>query len=110
MKGSNAEQSMADGGPEVAAPFGAGCTSIVAWPLVYARQGRECAVLGGFDLSARKYMKTDELSFSIPLGLYQKMLDVMETSALVRDTWAGVRKKVARSRKAWGGGASGSGR
>lgn len=86
----------------VVSPFGAGCTNIISWPLVYERRGNPCAVLGGFDPSARKYMKPDELSFAVPFGLYCKMLDSMGTSALVRDTWAGVRKKVMKSRKAWG--------
>jgi uncharacterized protein (DUF169 family) len=85
----------------VTAPFGSACSNIVAWPLVYRQRGKECAVLGGFDPSARKYLKTDELTFSVPLTLYRKMLDVMETSALVRDTWADVRKKVIKSNHTW---------
>jgi hypothetical protein len=87
----------------VVSPFGAGCTNIVAWPLVYAQRGLECAVLGGFDVSARKFMKTDELTFSIPLPLYRKMLEVMDTSALNRHTWETTRKKVMRSNRTWGG-------
>ena len=86
----------------VVSPFGAGCTGIIAWPLVYAARGRECAVLGGFDPSARKFMKPDELTFAIPIGLYRKMLDRMEESALPRRAWQGVLKKVRRSRKTWG--------
>lgn len=86
----------------VASPFGAACTNIVAWPLIYRQRGEERAVLGGFDLSARKFMKTDEMTFAIPLPLYRKMLDAMETSALTRHTWEGVRKKVAKSARAWG--------
>ncbi|WP_028586203.1 DUF169 domain-containing protein [Desulfocurvus vexinensis] len=86
----------------VRAPFGAGCTNIITWPLTYQRRGQECAVLGGFDPSARKFMKPDELTFAVPLSLYRKMLAVMETSALTRHTWAGVRKKVEKSRRAWG--------
>ena len=86
----------------VVSPFGAGCASIIAWPLAYQQRGVECAVLGGFDPSARKYMKPDELSFAIPLPLYGKMLDVLEMSALPRHTWEGVRKKVMRSRRTWG--------
>lgn len=85
----------------VVSPFGAACTSIVAWPLVYERRGLECAVLGGFDLSARKYMKTDELTFSIPLTLYRKMLDALDTSGLVRHNWDVVRRKVLKSNLAW---------
>jgi len=83
-------------------PFGAGCGSIIAWPLVYQARGMERAVLGGFDLSARKFLKTDELIFSVPLPLYRKMLNAMEDSALTRHTWEGVRKKARRSMRAWG--------
>ena len=86
----------------VVSPFSAGCGSIVAWPLVYQQRGQEKAVLGGFDISARKFLKTDELIFSVPLPLYRKMLDVMGDSALTRETWQGVRKKVLKSRRVWG--------
>ena len=88
----------------VVSPFAAGCGSLIAWPLVFQQRGEERAVLGGHDPSARKYLKTDELIFSVPLPLYLKMLDVMESSALVRDVWRGVRKKVLRSRRTWGEG------
>ena len=86
----------------VVSPFGAACTSIIGWPLAYQQRGVECAVLGGFDPSARKFMKTDELSFAMPLSLYRKMLDAMESSCLTRHTWEGDRKKVLRSRRTWG--------
>ncbi len=90
----------------VVTPFGAVCTSIISWPFVYEQRGMECAVLGGFDPSARKFLKTDELTFSIPLSLYKKMLDAMETSALTRHTWNGVRKKILKSNRTWGEGAA----
>ena len=89
----------------VVSPFGAGCTSIYTWPLTYLMRGEEKAVLGGLDPSARKFMKPDELTFAVPLSLYRKMLDCMETSALTRHTWQGVRKKALKSRTAWGEGA-----
>lgn len=82
-------------------PFGAACTNIYTWPLTYLARGEEKAVLGGLDPSARKFLKTDELTYAMPLSLYCKMLDAMETSALVRHAWQGVRKKVLKSRKAW---------
>ena len=85
----------------VVSPFSAGCGSIIAWPLVYQQRGEERAVLGGFDLSARKFLKTDELIFSAPLQLYRKMLEAMERSALTRHSWEGVRKKVRKSMRAW---------
>ena len=49
----------------VASPFGAGCTNVIAWPLYYQEQGVEKAVLGGFDPSARKYMKTRITSYNV---------------------------------------------
>ena len=89
----------------VASPFGAGCTNILAWPLFYMEQGMEKAVLGGFDPSARKYMKTDELTFTVSLSLYQKMLKSLPESMFkVGKDWAVVRKKVDRSAKTWGEG------
>jgi uncharacterized protein (DUF169 family) len=87
----------------VASPFGAGCTNIISWPLFYKEQGMEKAVLGGFDPSARKYMKPDELTFTVPLSLYQKMLKTLPESMFnVGKDWQVVRKKVDRSAKAWG--------
>ena len=87
----------------VASPFGAGCTNMIAWPLHYKEKGIEKAVLGGFDPSARKFMKTDELTFTVPLSLYKKMLAALPESMFnVPGAWAEVRKKVSRSAKAWG--------
>ena len=87
----------------VASPFGAGCTNIVSWPLYYKERGEEKAVIGGFDPSARKFMKFDELTFTVPLELYEKMLAALPESMFTHDTdWKNVRKKIARSAKAWG--------
>jgi uncharacterized protein (DUF169 family) len=89
----------------VAAPFGAGCTNVIAWPLHYQEQGMEKAVLGGFDPSVRKYLKTDELTFTVPWSLYQKMLQALPESLFaVAGAWATVRRKVQRSAKTWGEG------
>ncbi|QJB57516.1 DUF169 domain-containing protein [Pseudodesulfovibrio sp. zrk46] len=87
----------------VVSPFGAGCTNIISWPLYYKGQGQEKAVIGGFDPSARKFMKTDELTFTISLDLYEKMLAALPESMFTHETdWKSVRKKVQRSAKAWG--------
>ncbi|MCB2189595.1 MAG: DUF169 domain-containing protein [Deltaproteobacteria bacterium] len=87
----------------VAVPFGAACTNLIAWPLYYQEKGLEKAVIGGFDPSARKFMKTDELTFTVPWSLYKKMLAALPDSMFnVDGAWREVRKKVARSAKAWG--------
>ncbi|WP_027178473.1 DUF169 domain-containing protein [Maridesulfovibrio bastinii] len=87
----------------VATPFGAGCTNILGWPLYYKEKGQEKAVMGGLDPSARKFMKTDEMTFTVPLSLYEKMLAALPESMFNYETdWQSVRKKVERSAKAWG--------
>lgn len=87
----------------VVSPFGAGCTNMLAWPLYYQQQGLGKAVLGGFDPSARKCMKPGELTFAVPLGLYRKMLAALPESMFNMDgEWKNIRKKIARSAKAWG--------
>ncbi len=86
----------------VSSPFGAGCSYLTTWPLLYLARGTPRAVLGGWDPSDRKFMKTDEMTFSIPFDMYRLFLDRWESSFLLTDTWAGVRKKIAKSREAWG--------
>jgi len=48
------------------------------------------------------------VTFAAPFPMYRKMRDAMDHSALTRHTWhprrtwQGLRKKVAKSRRAWG--------
>ncbi|WP_243358108.1 DUF169 domain-containing protein [Fundidesulfovibrio terrae] len=93
----------------VMSPFGAGCACMTTWPFHYLKQGRLKAVLGGFDPSERKFLKTDEMTFTVPYEMFTRFLARWEESYLTTDTWAGVRKKVARSSEAWGESAAASG-
>jgi len=86
----------------VMSPFGAGCSYLTSWPLHYLGQGRLKAVLGGFDPSERKFLKTDEMTFTVPYEMFGRFLERWPDSYLRTDTWQGVRKKIARSRDAWG--------
>lgn len=88
----------------VYSPFGAGCSNIVTWPLRYLAQGKLKAVLGGWDPSDRKFLKTDEITFTVPFEMFQRMVNRWPESFLTTKTWAMVRKKINRSRKAWGEG------
>ena len=60
------------------------------------------AVIGGWDPSARKFFKTDELSFTVPYGLFSDMVTRHSDSFLKTNTWQNVRKKIERSKKTWG--------
>lgn len=86
----------------VATPFGAGCSFMVTWPLHYLNQGRTRAVLGCGDPSARKFMKPDEMTFTVPYKLYKAFLSQWQESFLLTGTWEIVRKKIKKSRQAWG--------
>ena len=89
--------------PEVVvSPWGAGCGSAVIWPLHYLSKGENRAVIGGWDPSARKFFKTDELSFTVPLTMFGDMLNRFEESFLKTKSWATVQKKIERSKKTWG--------
>ncbi len=89
--------------PEVvASPWGAGCYNITAWPFHYKERGEAKAVLGGWDPSARKYYKTDELTFAVPLEMFRDMLEGWPRSFLAKEVWRLCRKKIARSARAWG--------
>jgi uncharacterized protein (DUF169 family) len=85
----------------VSSPWSSGCGSIAAWPLRYLAKGRQKAVLGGWDPSARSFFKNDELSFTIPFQMFTAMIARYDTSFLVTKDWGKVRKRINRSRKAW---------
>ncbi|MCX8011928.1 MAG: DUF169 domain-containing protein [Desulfobacterota bacterium] len=86
----------------VCSPFGPGCGSILTWPLHLISQGKFKAVLGGWDPSERTYLKTDELTFTVPLEMYKLMLSRWQESFLVTKTWRSIQKKIEKSKKAWG--------
>jgi len=85
----------------VSSVFGSACSSLVTWPLHYLERKEYRAVLGGWDPSARKYYKTDELSFTVPWQMFLDMLALWQESFLSTKTWASVRKSIEKSRKAW---------
>lgn len=86
----------------VASPFGAGCTNIVTWPLKYLSEGKLKAVIGGWDPSDRKFLKTDEITFAVPYEMYKRMITRWPESFLNTKTWATVKNKIALSKKTWG--------
>jgi uncharacterized protein (DUF169 family) len=83
----------------VRTPFGPGCSGLVTWPMKYLDEKKECAVIGSFDPSCRKFLRTDELTFAVPYSLYQEMLDRWEESFLITESWKVVKKKIEKSKK-----------
>jgi len=86
----------------VSSPFGAGCANIVSWPFWYLAKGKLKAVLGGWDPSDRKFLKPDELTFTVPWEMFERMVKRWPESFLTTNTWNVVRKKIQRSKRIWG--------
>lgn len=80
----------------VVAPFGAGCGSIVYHPYRELAADHPRAVLGIFDISARPCVDPDLLTFAIPWPKFTRMVDYMDESFLITDSWRAVRARMAR--------------
>jgi hypothetical protein len=78
----------------VIAPMGSGCSSIVSYPYLEKDSQHPRAVIGMFDPSARPYVPKDMLSFSVPITKFITMIENMEESFLITDTWKELRKRI----------------
>ncbi len=82
----------------VFAPFGAGCASIIQYPYLEKDSESPRGVLGLFDVSARPFVSADTLTFAIPMNKLQRMMDDMDESFLITESWQRVRKRIGTSR------------
>ena len=74
-------------------PFGSGCSSIVQYPFLEKDAARPRAVIGLFDVSARPFIPENTLSFSIPMPKFERMVQNMEESFLITNSWKAVQKR-----------------
>jgi len=81
--------------------WSAGCAGVITWPINYHDRGKLKAVPGGWDPSARKYLKYDELIFSVHHDLFKLMLDRWSDSFLKQNVWHTVKKRIKRVNKVW---------
>jgi uncharacterized protein (DUF169 family) len=78
----------------VATPFGAGCSSIVQYPYLEKASENPRAIIGLFDPSARPSVPKDALSFAVPFHKFVRMVDNMEESFLITETWQRIQKRI----------------
>ncbi len=78
----------------IAAPFGSGCSTIVQQPFLEKDQSHPRAFIGMFDPSARPYTPQDTVSFSVPFSKLVRMIDNMEESFLITDTWKHIQARI----------------
>ncbi len=71
----------------VIAGFSSACGSVVTQPVQYARNGREKAVLGTFDISARARLPKNLLSLTFPYNMLIEMYKNINSSFLTTAKW-----------------------
>jgi hypothetical protein len=71
----------------VVAPMGSGCSSIISYPLLESKSDMPRCFLGMFDVSARPYVPENTFTFTIPLKRFQQMVENMDESFLITDSW-----------------------
>jgi uncharacterized protein (DUF169 family) len=77
-------------------PFGAGCATIVYYPLMEKESDRPRAVMGMLDVSARPCVPADVMTFAAPIKKFTRMVANMEESFLVTNSWKKVKRRIAR--------------
>ena len=81
------------GGDNVIIPWGAGCHSVCIIPLNEGKSDNPRGVIGLTDVSARKHVEKDILSFSVPYKMFLEMESNVEESFLARDEWLKVKER-----------------
>ncbi len=78
----------------VITPMGAGCASMIGYPLEQANLEKPRCVLGMFDVSARPQVGKDELTFTIPIERFIQLVSYMDESFLITGSWEKVRARM----------------
>lgn len=80
----------------VVAPFSSGCASIVYYPYHELQSQNPRAVLGMFDVSARPCVSPGELTFAVPWPKFVRMVDDMDESFLITESWSKVEARIGK--------------
>jgi hypothetical protein len=78
----------------VIAPMGSGCASIVDYPYQESSSEQPRCVLGMFDVSARPCVPQNTLTFTVPMKRLEQMVQNMDESFLITESWNLVRKRL----------------
>ena len=78
----------------IRAPFSSGCGSILTHPLKEAEREKPGAILGMFDVSARPFVEPDVLTLAMPAKLFLALLDNLDGSFLITESWKKVKKRI----------------
>ena len=80
----------------VIAPFGSGCASIIQYPYNEKLNGTNRPVIGMFDITARPWVGSDCLTFSVTIEKFTRMVHNMDQSFLITPAWQPLKKRLKR--------------
>lgn len=75
-------------------PFGSGCSTITQYPYLEKDSDHPRGIIGMFDPSARPFVPKNTLTFSVPMKKFVRMINNMEESFLITDSWRRVQKRI----------------
>jgi len=79
----------------VSAPFGSGCSTVVQYPYLEKDSNNPKAIIGMFDPSARPFVPWNVITLSIPMSKFINMIDNMEESFLITNTWRRIQERIS---------------
>jgi len=82
------------GSEHVAAPFGAGCQSVCVLPFNEIEKEYPRAIIGNLDLSSRKVLPEDILTFTVPFKTFLEMEDDVPVSFLRKEVWGKIAGRI----------------
>ncbi len=78
----------------VTTQFASGCAAIVTFAINENRKNGNRCFLGMFDPSARPLVPENELTFTIPMCRFKRMMETMNDSALFQKAFTIVKKRI----------------
>lgn len=79
----------------VTCQWSSGCSAVVCWMTAENQHNGKRTFLGMFDLSVRKWVRSDEMSFAIPMSRLKEMTETLQKCALWNSpAWQGIRKRI----------------
>jgi len=64
------------------------------YPYLERDAARPRGVIGMFDISARPFVPNNVLTFSVPMNKFVRMIENMEESFLITDSWLRIQKRI----------------
>ena len=82
----------------IISPFSSGCSTIVQYPFLEKNSGHPRGIIGMFDISARPFVPEDTLTFAVPMDKFNTMIENMEDSFLITESWRKVQKRIKKEK------------